>query len=69
MEKILEFYSDGFIRNWAKQVRELKIKELQQLIDYCQNELDKTAIHNIIYWHDRLRVGELKKKLKILQTK
>jgi hypothetical protein len=60
-------YDDKFIQNWAKQIREMKINELQELIDYNQNKLDKITVHNLIYWHEILKVGKLKEKLKILQ--
>ncbi len=67
MEKYYKEYNDINIQNWAKQIREIKIRELEELVEYNQKELNKTTIFNLTYWRDCLRIDELKKKLKSIK--
>jgi orotidine-5'-phosphate decarboxylase len=58
------------IRAWAKQIREIKIRELQDLIKYVEKEYKENqgTMFVVTRCHERARISELKGKLKILQT-
>lgn len=61
-------YSDGDIRAWARQIREIKIRDLKSIVDYFEKELkkDNGNINVTYYIHCKQRIIELKKKLEYL---
>jgi len=56
---------------WAQQIREIKIKELKELIKYVEKEYkaNEGTMFAVTRCHERARISELKGKLKTLQTK
>lgn len=55
------------IPKWAQQIREIKIRELQELIEQEEKEYHDTHESSAIARHNkRVRISELKNKLKII---
>jgi hypothetical protein len=71
MENISPITDNVSIPEWAAQIREIKIRELSNLIGHVEKEVKENVavIHPLVYIHYKNRITELKKKLVILQTK
>ena len=69
-----ETYDDVSIRKWAKDIHQMKIRELEEMILALQRGLSVLNVKNndeIIIWHvaQRNKILNLERKLSILTNK
>lgn len=69
-----ETYDDVSIRKWAKEIHQMKIRELEEIILTLQRGLSVLNVKNsedIVFWHvtQRNRILKLERKLDILNNK
>lgn len=64
-----EVYSDVSIREWANNIRQIKIRELEEYIKTLKKYFGcDPNIHPLVYFNDKMRIVELEKKLETLKN-
>jgi hypothetical protein len=70
MEDTSEIYSDATIREWANNIRQTKIRELEKYIKTVKKHfgIHKSNMHVVLYVRSKNRIIELERKLETLKN-
>lgn len=70
MEELSPIYDNVSIRDWADNIRQMKIRELEEYIKTVKKYfgIHESNMHPIIHWRNKLRITELERKLETLKN-
>ena len=70
MEELSPIYDNVSIRDWADNIRQMKIRELEEYIKNVRKMfgIDEPNMHPLVYFNDKMRIVELERKLEALKN-